>query len=235
MRLLASSPYEERQVVGVPDGPVGRVTGSLQVLASALVAAHLLPVRLVLAVQRGEGDVREQRRGDPALRRAGHRPLEAARFSHHARFQERAHEREHALVGDPPSHFPENEAVRELVEASFDIRFHDLRVAAGREVVDLLDRVLRPASGPVGVARCVEVRFEDRLHDELEGHLAYAVTQGRDTQPPVTTVALRYQPLADRQRPERSRLQLLSKLCEELLDATRFDVTASGGIHSGGP
>jgi hypothetical protein len=39
---------------------VGRVTGPLQVLAPALVAAHLLPVRLILAVECGEGDVRER-------------------------------------------------------------------------------------------------------------------------------------------------------------------------------
>ena len=37
-----------------------------------------------------------------------------------------------------------------------------------RKQVDLGDRVLRPSSGAIGVARRVEARFEDRLHDELE-------------------------------------------------------------------
>src|SRR5215207_4497274 len=64
VRLLAGSSDEEHQVVGVPDEPVGRMTGPLQVSASAVVAAHLPPVRQVVAVQRGEGDVRQQRRGD---------------------------------------------------------------------------------------------------------------------------------------------------------------------------
>ena len=48
--LRACSHHQENEVVGVPDEPVGRVTGALQVLAFAVVAAHLLPVRLVLAV-----------------------------------------------------------------------------------------------------------------------------------------------------------------------------------------
>ncbi len=37
------------------------------------------------------------------------------------------------------------------------------------EVDDLGDRVLRPAAGPVAVARRVEAALEDRLQDELEG------------------------------------------------------------------
>jgi len=48
-------------------------------------------------------------------------------------------------------------------------------------------------------------------------------------------VTLGYQPLADRQRPERPRPQFLTEFAEELIDATRFDVTASGGIHAGCP
>jgi hypothetical protein len=41
---------QEDHIVRVPDEPVGRATGPLQALTAAVVAAHLLPVRLVLAV-----------------------------------------------------------------------------------------------------------------------------------------------------------------------------------------
>ena len=95
---------QDDEVVREPDKPVGRVACALQVVASAGVAAHLLPVRLVLAVERGERDVRQQGRSDPALRGARDRPLEATRLRHHAGFQERPDEREHAFVLDPPPH-----------------------------------------------------------------------------------------------------------------------------------
>ena len=178
--LLAGPLHEDDEVIGVPDEPVGRMTPALQVLASARRAAHLLPVRLVLAVERGEGDIREQRRGNPALRGARHRPLEAARLPHQARLQERPDEPKDALVPDPPPDLITDKAVWEAVEARLDVRLHDPLIGAGREVVDLGDRVLRPTTGPVGVARRVEAGLEDRLQDELEGHLAHAVAESGD-------------------------------------------------------
>jgi hypothetical protein len=100
---------------------------------------------------------------------------------------------------------------------------------------DLGDRVLRPTGGPVGVARRVKAGLKDRLHDELEGHLDDAILERRDAQPTVSTVALGYQALADRQRPELARLQLAAQLRKEPLHATRFDVTASVGVDPGRP
>jgi len=100
---------------------------------------------------------------------------------------------------------------------------------------DLGDRVLRPAGGPVGVARRVEAGLEDRLQDELESHLRHPILERRDTQPTATTVAPGDQPFADRQRSELARLELAAQIRKEPLHATRFDVAASVGVDPGRP
>ena len=129
--LLAGPLHEDDEVIGVPDEPVGRMTPALQVLASAVVAAHLLPVRLVVAVERGEGDIREQRRGNPALRGTRHRPLEAARLAHQARLQERPDERQHALVRDPPPDVITDEQCGRRSKAGLDVRLDHPLVVRG--------------------------------------------------------------------------------------------------------
>ncbi|MCA1679824.1 MAG: hypothetical protein LC777_13180 [Actinobacteria bacterium] len=68
-----------------------------------------------------------------------------------------------------------------------------------------------------------------RLHDLV------VCDDRRNTKATVTTITLRNQALADRQRPERSRFQLAPQLHKELLHATRFDVAASVGIDAGCP
>ena len=95
---------------------------------------------------------------------------------------------------------------------------------------DLSDRVLHPATGPIGIARSIKAGLEDRLDHELEGHLRHPVLERWYPMATLAAIALGYQPLPDRHRPERSHLQLLAQLGEELLDATRFDVTPRGGI-----
>jgi hypothetical protein len=74
---------------------------------------------------------------------------------------------------------------------------------------DLGDRVLRPATGPVGVARWVEAALKDRLHDELEGHLCHPVLERRNAKATHPAIALGDQTLASRQRPERSALRTI--------------------------
>jgi hypothetical protein len=109
--LLLVAVDEHDEVVREAHKPEGRFSLPAQVLALAPVAAHLAPIRLIEPVERRERDVDEQRRGDPALRGARHRPLKHARLPHHARLQERAHEPKHASVPDPPPGLPENEGV----------------------------------------------------------------------------------------------------------------------------
>jgi hypothetical protein len=86
---------------------------------------------------------------------AGHRSLKTTRLGHHAGLQERPDQRKYALVFDPPPDLIENEAVWKAVKARLDVGLDDPLVVRGslREMDDLGDRVLRPAGGPVGVAR----------------------------------------------------------------------------------
>jgi hypothetical protein len=101
---------------------------------------------------------------------------------------------------------------------------------------DLSDRVLCPAPGPVGVARWVEAALEDRLQDELEGHLDHAVAQGGDPKRAELSLALGYQPLAHRQRPELAGLELAAQLPKEPLHAVlALDVAAGLAIDPGRP
>ena len=61
------------------------------------------------------------------------------------------------------------------------------------------------------------------------------ILERRDPEATHPAIAFGYQPLADRQRPERPRPQLAAQLREELLHATRFDVAASRGVNPGCP
>ena len=167
------------------------------------------------------------------MRGARHRSLQAARLAHQARPQEQPHEREHAFIDDPPSDLTNDQAVWKAVKARLDVRLDDPLVGVGCEAMDLGDRVLCPAAGPVGVARSVEAALEDRLHDELEGHLRDTVLERWDPEATRPAIAFGNQSLADRQRPERPRLQLAVQLPKELLHATRFDMAASRGINTG--
>jgi hypothetical protein len=118
--LLTGPLDADNKVIGVPDEPVGREAAPSQDLAVARVPVHLTPVALIEAVQRRQGDVRQQRRDDPALRGARDGPLEAARFPHHSSLQERAHQGEHALVRDTASHLAQDLGMREPVEGRHD-------------------------------------------------------------------------------------------------------------------
>ena len=214
---------------------MGRVAPGPQVLASAGVAAHLLPVRVIGAVQRGEGDVGQQRRDDPTLRCARHRPLKAAGFRHHSGFEERPHELQDALVPDTALHFTQDLGVGEPVKARLDVRLdHPLIVRGGlREVDDLGDRVVGPAAGPVAVGRRVEAALEDRLQDELEGHLNDPVLDRRNPQATRVAIAFGDPALADGRRPETALLQLPAQFAQEPLGAELpLDAMGGEGVHT---
>ncbi len=83
-----------------------------------------------MLIERRQRDVRQQRREDPALRRAGDRVLDASLLGHDPGPQERLDKRQHALVPDPPTHPAHQNRVVDAVEARLDVRLNYPRVVA---------------------------------------------------------------------------------------------------------
>ncbi|HEX5116137.1 MAG TPA: hypothetical protein VFW65_13160 [Pseudonocardiaceae bacterium] len=119
-------------------------------------------------IQRREGDVRQQRRGDAALGRAGVRVPGLAVGRHDARLQECLDQSENPLVLDSSSHPFQESGVCDVVEAHFDVRVQHPVIALGAEVVDLSDRVVGPSFEAETVADRLEGRLEDRFQDQHE-------------------------------------------------------------------
>jgi hypothetical protein len=102
--------------------------------------------------------------------------------------------------------------------------------------VDFGDGILGPTSGPIPVAGRVEIGLEDRLQDQLEGHLRDPVPQGRDTQVTDLAVLLGYHRLLDRQRSERPVPERRAQLVQERDHPnTVLDVVAGNRVHASCP
>jgi len=85
-----------------------------------------------MLIERGQRDVRQQGREDPALWRAGDRVLEARLLGQDPGPQKRLDERQHALVRDTLAHPAHQGRVVDAVEARLDVRLnYPLVVARG--------------------------------------------------------------------------------------------------------
>jgi hypothetical protein len=138
-----------------------------------------------MLVEDRERQVTEQRRENPALGRAGDRvPLDAIPRED-AGLEERLHQDQDPLVCDSGPQPVKDADMRDFIEARLDVALHDPLIGAGREDVNLGDRVMDPASGAEAVAARLEVRLQDRLEHRLEGGLHHPVAYGRDAQPAI--------------------------------------------------
>jgi site-specific DNA recombinase len=171
---------------------------------------------------------------DPALRGAGHRPVETAVLPEGPGLEERLDEPQHALVLDPSAHTIHQGRVIDAVKARLDIALDDPLIGAEREVLYLGERVLRSASRPESVGARLEIDLEDRLEHQLEGGLHDAVANRRDPQIAQLAATLRDRTLLDRHRPKRPRAKLLTKLAQEPLHALPdLDLIGSLPINPG--
>ncbi len=125
-------------------------------------------------------DVGEQRGQDATLRRAGERAEFGAVDGEDPRLQERLRQGEDALVADPAAHPVHQGRVVDRVETRFDVRLQHPAVTVVVELVDLSDRVLRPAPRAEAIGAWLEIRLEDRLEHQLQGRLHDPVPNGRD-------------------------------------------------------
>jgi hypothetical protein len=96
------------------------------------------------------------------------------------RLQERLHQGENALVADPAAHPVHQGRVVDRVETRFDVRLQHPAVTVVVELVNLSDRVLRPAPRAEAIGAWLEIRLEDRLEHQLQSRLRDPVPNGRD-------------------------------------------------------
>ena len=106
----------------------------------------------------------------------------------------------------------------DLVEARRDVRLEHpvITAAGGPVVVDLGDRVLRPASWPEPVGGRLEVGFEDGFQNQFQRGLHDPVGSRGDAQMPDLSRRLGDRLLPYRYRGELPRLQLVLKVGEQL-------------------
>jgi len=119
-------------------------------------------------------------REDATLRRAGERAEFGAVDGEDPRLQERLRQAQDALVADPAAHPVHQGRVVDRVETRFDVRLQHPAVTVVVELVDLSDRVLRPAPRAEAIGAWLEIRLEDRLEHQLQGRLHDPVPDGRD-------------------------------------------------------
>ena len=216
------------EVIGVAHEPVGRLAALARVVA-LVDGAHRRPRPGEMLVQGAECDVGQQGREDPALRGAGHRAHKATVLAEDSGLQERLDQPQHALVLDPPAHAVHQGRVVDAIEARLYVALHHPLVRAEGEVLNLGDRDLRSASRSKPVGARLKVGLEDRLQHQLEGGLHDAVADRRDPQVAQPAATFGDRALLDRQRPERSCAQLLTKLIQEPLHAMP-DFDLIGGL-----
>jgi hypothetical protein len=99
-----------------------------------------------MLIQRGQGDVGQQRGEDPALRGAGVSLFHAAAGRHDPGFEERLDQHEHPLVLDPLPYPVHEGDMPDFIEAGPDVGFQHPFVSVAGVVADLGDRVVRAAA-----------------------------------------------------------------------------------------
>ena len=233
--LRLGAAYQHHEVVRVADHPVaGQSVGSV---TRPLVVRTRGPCLLEAAVEYRQGDVREQGRKHPSLRRARWRGGHGFMLAHDPGAEEAPDQSEHALVGDPTTQLGHEQSVVDAAEAVFDVSLdHPLIVARGvDEEPHLFDGVLCPAAGPEPVRGRTIVGLVDRFQHQHQRHLDDPVAQGGNAKrSDLARSSLGDLLLTHRQWRVGAALERLSKLAQELLHAIVFDACACHAINTGG-
>ena len=231
--LRLGAGHQHHEVVRVAHQAIQRFFAASAPSSVMVAGHHRLPCLGEVLVKGREGDVRQARRENAALRGAGLAAPDRAVLGEDPGDQERLDQTQHALVRDSSAHPIHQRRVRDLIEARGDVALQHPLVGESAEVVNLLDRVLRSAHRAEAVAARLEVRLEDRLEDQLEAGLHDTVARGRNPQPPQLARGLRDHPLAHRQRGEPARLEIVSQLAQELLAVLGADRAWLDAIDTG--
>ena len=121
------------------------------------------------------------------------------------------------LIPDPVAYAAHEGRVVDLVEACRDVPFKHPLIGAAGEVVNLGDGILSSALRAEAEAARLEVRLEDRFQDSFQSSLHNPVGHRRDAQLAHLPVGLGDLHPAHRRRAERTGLELLPDVAQELL------------------
>ena len=176
-------------------------------------------------------------RQNPALGAAGDRLPVLAVLGEEASPQECLHQMQDPFVPNTFPHPLHEAGMRNFVETSRDISLeHPLIITHGcGEVMNLGDRVLRPAPGTETIGTWFEVRLEDRLEHQLQRGLHDPIQGGRDAQPADLARRLGDRLLPDQLRNEPPGLQIISKVHQHVLHRLGVDITRGDPVDTGRP
>src|SRR5680860_915025 len=218
--VVASPGHHDDKVVHIADESPGAKTLATTRAAAHAGGHHRLPGLGEMLVERRQGDVRQERREDAALRGAGGGLFLSAELGDDPSLEKRLDEREDALVLDPVAHTGQKCPVLDGVKAGLDVGLQHPLVGAGAEVVNLSYGLLCSSVGAKPVGRRQEVRLEDGFEHQLEGGLHYSVPHGGDTRATsLSRPRFGDQLLPYGLRPERAGLELATQIAKEGLDA----------------
>src|ERR1700751_5830847 len=95
-------------------------------------------------------------------------------------------------VINPLRYFLQQPVVPDIVKVGSQVKVEDARLLVDNCLGDPLDRVMRRPLRPISKRPQLEIRFENRLEDELERPLYYPVPDRRDRQDADFALVLRY-------------------------------------------
>ncbi len=171
-------------------------------------------------------------RDDSALRRTSRVSLRRSTVSliDDGRFEKHLHQRQHGAVNDPLRHDLHQPIVWNCVEVGGHIGIQDPAHPLGERCVNRIQRLMRRLLRPEPVGVAVEVRFEERLEQQLRRHLHHAVTDVGNPQRPLSAAELRDVHAPYRSGPVRLRLQLLVQVFQQHRASVHLDVLEGAAI-----
>src|SRR5215510_13879664 len=125
--------------------------------------------------------------------------------------------------------------MRDRIEVLGQISVNHVSIAPAQMPVHFLDRVHRPASGPIAVGIVLEVSLEDRFEHDLGGSLNHPITNGWNAERTLATVRFRDHHPPHRIRSVRLRDQFRAQARQPRFQALLLDASKRLPVHTGCP
>ena len=132
-------------------------------------------------VKQVKGDIRQQRRNDPALRSAGHGGAKFQPFQHASR-EKLTDEAQDVAISDALGDAIEDEVMGEVVEESLDVGVYHPFEAVGVSRVERLNRLMRIVARTEAKGELREMRLKDGFEKRTNHFLSNPISDGGNTQ-----------------------------------------------------